>query len=1053
MEHKGNNEYMEGSIYRVRLHNFLTYNDAELFPGPRLNVVLGPNGTGKSSIVCALCVGLGGSTKLLGRAEKVGQFVKHEKDVGFTEIELYFERGNKTIRRTIYRDNKSMWQLNGRDVSQTKIKEILGRASIQIDNLCQFLPQDKVGEFSRMTPVQLLKATQVAIGNGELAEQQEKVIQIQRESSTSERDLEAARASLELKKTENLQREKEVERIREHESRRTQTANMEKKILWLEFDEYKQKVIQLKARKTQLKEALKLAKAQQLTPLETLLSKQAEAKESVREKKKQLSDARTAHEKKLANLKLQMDHLDREESQTKLELREVHGRRQRMQEKLDRMTQQIQTYQQTLDELPSEEELRERKAALDNELSNLDNQFAEVRVQREHDNREYDRLTHELRRVDSQLERLNNEQVQRKNHLTRADKDCMRAYDWVQNNLNRFRRKVWGPLALEIQVKNPVHAKCLEDTLQNWQLTCFVTECREDSDLLIRELNEGAQRIGVSVINVQDARCGSIDRPYTKDQLDELRANYGMSCYLDEVINAPDIIHEVLRVHGGIHTVLLASQETENMINRGVDIFTPLTRLNRKAAFCTPTKKYVSSVSKYGNRDTVTRTNDIRDCRFLGVSNSNEELKEELQNRNDGFKHTMQELKQRMDDNRTQEREYADRKHQLTHQVHDIRERIRERNKLTGQIQDGISKMRSYEAELAQDFSDKVEALERKLKNLLTKHIKLVNESQVQATNLVHTTTAAAEFALETQAIDQRHAVIQRIIREEAGKLERLKYQYDEARSQLEDAGRQAVELKRRAERAAPWEEYESIFQGLSNDIMELRACIDNNKAAQEYFRGDIRIVEVYERVLEEIADEEEHLARLTSDMETLTDRINAVKEPWLRELTSVIEKINTAFKQFFEEIGCVGEIYLNQEDNDISKWGIERRAQFRANTSLTRMTAEEQSGGEKSVGTIMYLMALQSLTKCPFRVVDEINQGMDIYNERKVFRRITRSSCGAKLPQYFLITPKLITGLEYHPDTKVLVIINGSYNISQEEWSVSRFLQQPRIKRMRLNS
>ena len=126
-------------------------------------------------------------------------------------------------------------------------------------------------------------------------------------------------------------------------------------------------------------------------------------------------------------------------------------------------------------------------------------------------------------------------------------------------------------------------------------------------------------------------------------------------------------------------------------------------------------------------------------------------------------------------------------------------------------------------------------------------------------------------------------------------------------------------------------------------------------------------------------------------------------------------------------------------------------------------MTAEEQSGGvrcrlrveaalpqlaynvvsqEKSVGTIMYLMALQSLTKCPFRVVDEINQGMDVYNERKVFQRITESSCGSKLPQYFLITPKLITGLTYHRDTKVMIILNGPFNnIRQELWDPDQFI------------
>lgn len=57
-------EFVNGSIYRVKLHNFLTYNDAEFYPGPRLNLILGPNGTGKSSIVCALCIGLAGNPKV-----------------------------------------------------------------------------------------------------------------------------------------------------------------------------------------------------------------------------------------------------------------------------------------------------------------------------------------------------------------------------------------------------------------------------------------------------------------------------------------------------------------------------------------------------------------------------------------------------------------------------------------------------------------------------------------------------------------------------------------------------------------------------------------------------------------------------------------------------------------------------------------------------------------------------------------------------------------------------------------------------------------------------
>lgn len=50
--------FIPGSIVRIQLHNFLTYDWVEFRPGPYLNMILGPNGTGKSSIACAICLGL-----------------------------------------------------------------------------------------------------------------------------------------------------------------------------------------------------------------------------------------------------------------------------------------------------------------------------------------------------------------------------------------------------------------------------------------------------------------------------------------------------------------------------------------------------------------------------------------------------------------------------------------------------------------------------------------------------------------------------------------------------------------------------------------------------------------------------------------------------------------------------------------------------------------------------------------------------------------------------------------------------------------------------------
>lgn len=53
--------FQPGSLVRVKLTNFVTYTAAEFHPGPSLNMVIGPNGTGKSTLVCAICLGLGWS--------------------------------------------------------------------------------------------------------------------------------------------------------------------------------------------------------------------------------------------------------------------------------------------------------------------------------------------------------------------------------------------------------------------------------------------------------------------------------------------------------------------------------------------------------------------------------------------------------------------------------------------------------------------------------------------------------------------------------------------------------------------------------------------------------------------------------------------------------------------------------------------------------------------------------------------------------------------------------------------------------------------------------
>lgn len=109
----------------------------------------------------------------LGRAKEASEFVKHGSQEATIEIELAADperqRKNPVIRRNIKREgNKSHFSIDGKPSNMKGVQELAKSFSIQIDNLCQFLPQDKVVEFAAMTPVELLQSTQRAAAPEEM---------------------------------------------------------------------------------------------------------------------------------------------------------------------------------------------------------------------------------------------------------------------------------------------------------------------------------------------------------------------------------------------------------------------------------------------------------------------------------------------------------------------------------------------------------------------------------------------------------------------------------------------------------------------------------------------------------------------------------------------------------------------------------------------------------------------------------------------------------------------------------------------------------------------
>ena len=92
--------------------------------------------------------------------------------------------------------------------------------------------------------------------------------------------------------------------------------------------------------------------------------------------------------------------------------------------------------------------------------------------------------------------------------------------------------------------------------------------------------------------------------------------------------------------------------------------------------------------------------------------------------------------------------------------------------------------------------------------------------------------------------------------------------------------------------------------------------------------------------------------------------------------------------------LGCLGEINVNEQGDDYGKWAIRILVSFRDGEALTELTHQRQSGGERSLTTILYLISLLELSQVPFSMVDEINQGMDGRAERAIHNHLVHAVC-----------------------------------------------------------
>ncbi|KIX99105.1 uncharacterized protein Z520_05566 [Fonsecaea multimorphosa CBS 102226] len=1050
--------HQPGAIVRVKLTNFVTYTSAEFFPGPNLNMVIGPNGTGKSTLVCAICLGLGWPPSFLGRAKEPAEFVKHGSSEATIEIELQRPlklNRNIVIKRVIEREgNKSKFFLNGGASSGPAIKLLAGSLNIQIDNLCQFLPQDKVVEFAQMSPIELLTSTQRAVAGSEMIKWHEDLKKLRNHQTDVMTDDRDAREQLTNLENRQAMQHAEVERMRERATVKKRLVGLEKFRPLVHYHKAKENFLVAKQRMADLSEEIKRLRTAAAPVLRSLDAKKdyevkARAFKAACEKELAASvkdcerKSRVVEERQGA-----INDLNNEIQAEKKGVPENRAKLQREQMKLQELKRKKAEVPEAFDSRAMNgeiQELRTRLRALDDQKSELESRRTELADRGDRSVRQFQVLKGQLAGLETQV-------GQQEGKLENLSRDTLKAWKWIQDHRNEFTAHVYGPPIVECSLKDPRMADVVESFLQTSDFKFITVQNKADFALLQRQLFQGLKLHDVSLRECSTDSLEQFRPPLTDEQMER----FGLSSWALDHLQGPPTVLAQLCHERALHRCAISSRELSQQQHDEV----AKTHIQSYAAG-RKTYHFIRR-AEYGAAGTSARVQDMRQARMWTEQPVDMGRKAALQRQ-------MSEVKDEHAMFKSESKNIDKELGQVEENRMLVQKEIEAKQEEKAAKQQALSEWNALDPKI-QSHEDKIRTLSQALGGVRTRlnelndryDAALLDKTEavldlIPATRDVKSKTArmleAEIFYLEAKSdfevLKAHNDHILRSIGEREAERNTANEIFTEERDRAKNLRTVALQLRAESEKIA--EEGDSSLVDLMDHIVQtvkteenLEAEIDAEKAKLELTEGgNAGIIAEFEERAKTIERLRNKVRAATQRREEFRHAIGEIRGKWEPRLEDIVAKINDAFSDSFARIGCAGQVAVHkassdnpadctEEDGgtenglDFANWAIHISVKFREQEPLSLLDSHRQSGGERAVSTIFYLMALQSLSRAPFRVVDEINQGMDPRNERMVHGRMVDIAADDGGSQYFLITPKLLSGLKYRRGMTVLCIVSG---------------------------
>ncbi|XP_020912192.1 structural maintenance of chromosomes protein 6 [Exaiptasia diaphana] len=1006
-----------GIIERITLVNFMCHTMLEVPLGSNVNFIIGRNGSGKSAIMTAIVVGLGGKANATSRGSSLKNFIKDKCSFAQIIIKLR-NRGQDAycpevygksiiVERRISSDGGSGYKIKSHDgkTISTKKEElihIMDQFGIQVDNPVSVLNQDTSRNFLNSSDPKdkykfFLKATQL----DQMSMDYQVVIE---EQDVIKNTLNRKQETLpEMKKLVQKLEEKYKD-LAQLKTMKEQVEELKKERVWAEVVELEKKLRPLQqvvqdtvSRKPRYQEKIDEA----VNNIQELEVEWQSIQESVNLVTEEMTKVQEEQSGIVADLKTKKTACRGKQSNLRKLKEDLNSTQHEEKELVDRIREIRQTAMRDL-----ETERNQRQSELQSKREELEANQRQLQTTSHHREQLERAISREKEksyglRTDISDAGRSVDQIQRNlRNLTSSRSNRMRIFgayvpellNKIKQNRRQFHHLPVGPIGGHLTLRDQKWALSVESCIKGlaWAFCCHDNH---DEQALKRIMHDVCPKNTIPQI--------IISKFQERYDVSEARPRCNYTTVLDELVIDNPVVANCLIDQVGVETVLLIEDPREArdfMFSRpppGVRMAYAGNGDQLIGGRSAKSYAAMSTTAKYLQQD---------------IEQEIRRLEHDLQSKQDYHRQLLEQQRQSetiMNDNQKElkrSRTKAMREQEIVNRL------INEITELENYEEEELPDLTTLEEERA-SYTEQVQELENQVANAESEFEKAQEAYQKQEIKYKNHRDKIQEVMGKHDPLKEKQDEVMRSIATEKNN----KKHYERKCKEVDDAVKKAeTELG----------SMQKIVQDTTDLANQYCERVDTRRSVRSL---ETEIIQKERRIQTEENNHGKHEeitrkyyeAKMKFE-ETKSCMKNLLK--YKKRLEDVLKKRSAAYIDYRKFIAIRAKFFFQMMLSQRGYTGKMKfdhgneRLEIEVNVELALKKANKDtkslSGGERSFSTICFIMSLWEAMETPFRCLDEFDVFMDMVNRRISMTMMLKVAKEQSERQFILLTPQDMTNI-----------------------------------------